>query len=72
VQVREAIIRESIAAYLATGTPAPAPTTAADNGSSCGALSAYSRPGGASPLSYPKDVSDGLVAKLAAVAPLAP
>jgi hypothetical protein len=43
------------------GTLAPAPYNHARNGSSCGARSAYSRPGGAEPLCYPKDVSDGMV-----------
>jgi hypothetical protein len=61
-QAREAIIRESIAAYLATGHPCACPYNFARNGSMCGARSAYSRPGGAEPLCYPKDVSDGMVA----------
>ena len=61
-QVREAIIRESVAAYLATGHPCAYPCNAARNGSSCGRRSAYTRPGGASPLCYPKDVSDDMVA----------
>lgn len=61
-QVREAIIKESVAAYLATGHPCACPYNAARNGSRCGGRSAYSRPGGASPLCYPKDISDGMVA----------
>jgi hypothetical protein len=61
-QVREAIIKESVAAYLATGHPCACPYNLARNGSSCGGRSAYSRPGGAEPLCYPKDVSDGMVA----------
>jgi hypothetical protein len=61
-QVREAIIKESVAAYLATGHPCACPYNLARNGSSCGGRSAYSRPGGAEPLCYPRDVSDGMVA----------
>ena len=61
-RVRQQIVQESVAAYLATGHPCACPYNSARNGSSCGARSAYSRPGGASPLCYPKDVSDGMVA----------
>jgi hypothetical protein len=60
-QVREAIIKESVGAYLATGHPCACPYNVARNGSSCGGRSAYSRPGGAAPLCYPKDVNDGMV-----------
>jgi hypothetical protein len=60
-QVRDLIVRESVAQYLATGHPCACPYNHARNGSSCGARSAYSRPGGAEPLCYPKDVSDGMV-----------
>jgi hypothetical protein len=49
-QVRERIIRESIAAYKATGHPCACPYDLARNGSQCGGRSAYSRPGGAEPL----------------------
>src|SRR5207248_98975 len=62
-QVRDQIVHDSIAAYLATGHPCACPYNMARNGSSCGGRSAYSRPGGASPLCYPKDVSDALVAE---------
>src|SRR5690348_4567615 len=61
-QVREVIIKESVAAYLATGHPCACPYNLARNGSQCGGRSAYSRPGGASPLCYARDVSDGVVA----------
>jgi hypothetical protein len=61
-QVREAIIKESVAAYMATGHPCACPYNLARNGSQCGGRSAYSRPGGAAPLCYPRDVSDGMVA----------
>jgi hypothetical protein len=61
-KVRDAIIQESIARYHATGHPCACPYNVARNGSQCGGRSAYSRPGGAEPLCYPKDVSDGMVA----------
>jgi len=60
-QIREQIVQESVAAYLATGHPCACPYNSARNGSRCGARSAYSRPGGASPLCYAKDVSDGMM-----------
>lgn len=53
--IRQAVIAESIASYPGR---CPCPYNTAKNGSSCGARSAYSRPGGRSPLCYPKDVSD--------------
>ena len=37
------------------------PYNSARNGSNCGARSAYSRPGGAEPLCYPKDVTSGMI-----------
>ena len=61
-QIRETIIKESVAAYLATGHPCACPYNLARNGSQCGGRSAYIRPGGAAPLCYPRDVSDGMVA----------
>jgi hypothetical protein len=60
-QVRQAIIQESIARYQATGHPCACPDNLARNGSRCGGRSAYSRPGGASPLCFPQDVSDAMV-----------
>jgi len=60
-QIRQQIIQESVSAYLATGHPCACPYNSARNGSSCGARSAYSRPGGAAPLCYPSDVTDGMV-----------
>jgi hypothetical protein len=60
-QVRQQIIHDSVAAYLATGHPCACPYNTARNGSSCGNRSAYSRPGGAEPLCYPSDVTDGMV-----------
>ena len=60
--IRQAIIRDSIAKYQATGHPCACPYNLMRNGRQCGDRSAYSRPGGASPLCYPNDVSDGMVA----------
>jgi hypothetical protein len=62
-QVRDAIVRESVNAYLATGHPCACPYNRMRNGHQCGSVSAYIRPGGASPLCYPKDVSDAMVAR---------
>jgi hypothetical protein len=61
-QVRQAIIQDSIARYQATGHPCACPDNLARNGSRCGRRSAYSRPGGASPLCFDRDVTDGMVA----------
>jgi hypothetical protein len=59
--IRQQVIQESVAAYLATGHPCACPYNAARNGSSCGGRSAYSRRGGASPICYPSDVTDQMV-----------
>lgn len=53
-QVRQAIIRQSIASYSGS---CPCPYSTARNGSRCGGRSAYSRPGGAAPLCFASDVS---------------
>lgn len=52
-----AIIQESRNEYYATGHPCACPYDSARNGSSCGGRSAYSRPGGAEPMCYPRDVT---------------
>ncbi len=59
-EIKQAIIRESIAAYPGT---CACPYNVARNGSSCGRRSAYSRPGGYAPLCYPSDVTDEMVEK---------
>jgi hypothetical protein len=56
--VRKTMIQESIASYRGT---CPCPYNRAANGSSCGKRSAYSRPGGASPLCYPDDISQPMI-----------
>jgi len=53
-QIRQRIIRESIAAYPG---PCPCPYNIDRAGRSCGRRSAYSRPGGYAPICYPADVS---------------
>jgi hypothetical protein len=58
-QVRQTIIKESIAGYSGS---CPCPYNKARNASNCGGRSAYSRGGGAAPLCYSKDVTDEMVA----------
>lgn len=53
-QVKQTIIRDSIAAYPG---PCPCPYSVMRNGRSCGGRSAYSRPGGYAPICYPADVT---------------
>ena len=53
-QVRQAIIRQSIASYSGS---CPCPYSTARNGSRCGGRSAYSRPGGEAPVCFASDVS---------------
>jgi hypothetical protein len=57
-QIRKILIDESIATYEGN---CPCPYSRARNGSRCGKRSAYSKPGGAEPLCYAKDVTDGMV-----------
>ena len=57
-QVKAQIIHESLAGYPGN---CPCPYNFARNGSSCGRRSAYSRPGGYSPLCYPSDVSQQMI-----------
>jgi hypothetical protein len=60
-QVKQVIIRQSVAAYNATGHPCACPYQTDRAGHSCGRRSAYSRPGGAATLCYPQDVTPGMV-----------
>lgn len=57
-RIREILIEQSISSYSGN---CPCPYNTARNGSRCGGRSAYSRPGGASPLCYPDDVTDAKV-----------
>jgi hypothetical protein len=61
-QVAEILIRESRQAYYATGHPCACPEDLARNGNRCGGRSAYSRPGGAEPLCYLRDVTPAAIA----------
>jgi hypothetical protein len=57
-EVRSLIVQESIQSYPGN---CPCPYSTMSNGRSCGGRSAYSKPGGRSPLCYPKDVTDQMV-----------
>ena len=57
-QVRQEMIAESLTGYPGI---CPCPYNTARNGNSCGRRSAYSRPGGYSPLCYPTDISQAKV-----------
>lgn len=58
-QIKQAIIRQSIASY---SDSCPCPYSTARNGSRCGGRSAYSRPGGEAPICYASDISAAQVA----------
>jgi len=58
VQIKQAIIQESIASYPG---PCACPYSVARNGSRCGRRSAYSRPGGYAPICYDTDVAPGMI-----------
>ena len=60
-EVRERIVKESIAAYQADGRPCACPFNVMANGQECGDFSAYNKPGAATPACYPKDVTDAMV-----------
>jgi hypothetical protein len=53
-EIRQHLVRRSIASYSGN---CPCPFNFDRAGRRCGARSAYSRPGGASPLCYPTDIS---------------
>ena len=44
----------------------PCPYNSMSNGRQCGARSAYAKPGGYSPLCYPSDVSEAMIAEFIA------
>lgn len=54
-KAKKRMIEESISLYSGN---CPCPYNSMRNGRSCGKRSAYSRPGGAAPLCYPKDILD--------------
>ena len=57
-QVRQRLIRESIASYPGN---CPCPYNSDRAGRSCGGRSAYSRDGGYAPLCYDRDISKDMV-----------
>ena len=57
-EIRRILVRQSIARYSGS---CPCPYNTDRAGRRCGRRSAYSKPGGASPLCYPGDVSDRAV-----------
>lgn len=57
-EIRQLLIEESIGLYSGN---CPCPYNLDRAGNRCGGRSAYSRPGGASPLCFPEDVSDAVV-----------
>ena len=57
-EMKQAIINESIASYRGS---CPCPYNTDRAGRRCGARSAYSSPGGASPICYTKDVTQKMV-----------
>ena len=57
-EIKQLIIKESIAAYKGS---CPCPYNTDKAGKSCGTRSAYSKPGGASPLCYEKDFTQKMV-----------
>ncbi|MFD2265418.1 hypothetical protein ACFSM5_21120 [Lacibacterium aquatile] len=57
-QVRQQIIRESLSSYPGN---CACPYSTMSNGRSCGGRSAYSKPGGRSPICYDRDINDAQV-----------
>ncbi len=58
--IKRVLIQQSISSYSGS---CPCPYNRARNGSRCGKRSAYSKPGGAEPLCYDRDVTDEMVEK---------
>ena len=57
-EIRLLLVRESVASYSGA---CPCPESRNSRGARCGGNSAYSRPGGTSPLCYPTDVTDAMI-----------
>jgi len=57
-EIRQAVIRESLASYPGN---CPCPYNVDRRGHACGRRSAYSRPGGYSPICYVTDVTPAMV-----------
>jgi hypothetical protein len=58
VSIKRQMIQQSIQTYPGN---CPCPYNRASNGSRCGGRSAWSRPGGYSPICYSEDISDAMV-----------
>jgi hypothetical protein len=59
-QIKQQMITQSIAEYKGN---CPCPYSTAKNGSNCGKRSAYSRPRGAKPLCFAKDITPTMIEK---------
>ena len=57
-EIRQILIEKSISAFSGRCS---CPYSKTSNGRKCGKRSAWSKPGGASPLCYPTDVTDKMV-----------
>ena len=57
-EIKQKIIQESIANYPGN---CPCPYSTMRNGRACGGRSAYSKPGGESPICYDKDITPAMV-----------
>jgi hypothetical protein len=57
-EIRQILINQSIRSYSGS---CPCPYNTTRNGSRCGGRSAYSKPGGAEPLCYDRDVTDKMI-----------
>lgn len=57
-QIKKILIEQSIQSYSGR---CPCPYSSMKNGRACGRRSAYSRPGGASPLCYPSDITPNMI-----------
>jgi hypothetical protein len=60
-EARDQMIKESIATHQASGNPCACPYNVMADGGECGGFSAYSRPGGTTPLCYPKDITEAAI-----------
>ena len=61
-EIAARVVEQSRAAHHATGRPCACPDDLARNGSRFGGRSAYSRPGGAEPKCYVRDVTPADIA----------
>lgn len=62
-QIRSEIIKDSVSTYLSTTGNCPCPYNHDKAGRLCGKRSAWSKPGGQSPICFPKDVTKEMLDK---------